>query len=118
MTHCGTTKKHKITKYFDGRLTYNQTNDLVRLEGRELNLSPTEMVLFEYLSSHQGITRSDTTILEHLISIGGYGTEASLRVHIGNMRHKMGNGWGNMYSGVIQTEQDVGYRFAKEVDIN
>ena len=92
-----------------GDLEIDLTGHIVRLQGEEIRLSPTEFALLKQLVTNAG------KVLTHRMLLQGiwgpeYGGEAEyLRVYINRLRHKLESDPANPR--YLLTEPGVGYRF-------
>ncbi len=92
-----------------GDLEIDLTGHIVRLQGEEIRLSPTEFALLKQLVTNAGKVLTHRMLLQ---SIWGpeYGGEAEyLRVYINRLRHKLESDPANPR--YLLTEPGVGYRF-------
>ncbi len=92
-----------------GDLEIDLTGHIVRLQGEEIRLSPTEFALLKQLVTNAGKVLTHRMLLQ---SIWGpeYGGEAEyLRVYINRLRHKLEFDPANPR--YLLTEPGVGYRF-------
>ena len=92
-----------------GDLEIDLTGHIVRLQGEEIRLSPTEFALLKQLVTNAGKVLTHRMLLQ---SIWGpeYGGEAEyLRVYINRLRHKLESDPTNPR--YLLTEPGVGYRF-------
>ena len=92
-----------------GDLEIDLTGHIVRLQGEEIRLSPTEFALLKQLVTNAGKVLTHRMLLQ---SIWGpeYGGEAEyLRVYINRLRHKLESDPANLR--YLLTEPGVGYRF-------
>ena len=92
-----------------GDLEIDLMGHIVRLQGKEIRLSPTEFALLKQLVTNAGKVLTHRMLLQ---SIWGpeYGGEAEyLRVYINRLRHKLESDPANPR--YLLTEPGVGYRF-------
>jgi two-component system, OmpR family, KDP operon response regulator KdpE len=92
-----------------GDLEIDLTGHIVRLQGEEIRLSPTEFALLKQLVTNAGKVLTHRMLLQ---SVWGpeYGGEAEyLRVYINRLRHKLESEPANPR--YLLTEPGVGYRF-------
>jgi len=82
---------------------------VVRRDGRELHLTPTEFELLRVLARNRGRLMTHRDLLVSVWG-GGYGEDTQvLRAHVANLRRKIEPPDGPRY---IKTDPRVGYRFA------
>lgn len=79
---------------------------LVTLNGQEVELSPTEYELLQYLIKNKGRALSREQILNAVWGYDYYGENRTVDTHITRLRTKLGK-----ESGLIQTVRGLGYRF-------
>lgn len=98
------------TLFESGSLRLDDKKHLVTLDGRKIDLTLKEYELLKLLMQHAGnvITRSE--LLRQVWGIDYCGETRTLDMHIGTLRHKLGDPAEN--SRYIQTVRGVGYRFA------
>jgi two-component system, OmpR family, KDP operon response regulator KdpE len=83
----------------------------VRVDGREVRLTPTEFNLLGALARNRGRLLTSRALLKEVWGGEHAGDTPLLRTHIANLRHKLGDGAaGHPY---IRTEPGVGYRFGE-----
>ena len=90
-----------IIKY--GNIVYNITNKTISVDNKTINLSPTELKLFELFIKNIGISISKEDILYHLHN-GDVGSEPALRVQISKLK-KLGLN--------ISNQRAVGYKLER-----
>jgi len=92
-----------------GDLEIDLTGHIVRLQGEEIRLSPTEFALLKQLVTNAGKVLTHRMLLQS-IWVPEYGGEAEyLRVYINRLRHKLESDPANPR--YLLTEPGVGYRF-------
>jgi len=81
---------------------------IVRRDGREVHLTPTEFRLLRTLIAQRGRLLTHTALLKHVWGVGYAQDTQVLRTHIANLRRKL-----ELPDGLrlIQTDHGVGYRF-------
>jgi DNA-binding response OmpR family regulator len=72
-----------------GNLTVDTIEKTVRCEGRELELSPTEYRILEYMSHRPRSVVSKETLLEHLYDYNWEHHSNVIEAHISNLRRKL-----------------------------
>lgn len=87
-------------------LEINLSGHLVSLAGEEIELSPTEYDLLQYLIKNKGRALSREQILNAVWGYDYYGESRTVDTHITRLRTKLGK-----ESGLIQTVRGLGYRF-------
>ena len=89
--------------------------DLVRREvrraGRQIDLSPREFSLLEYLMRHPNQVLTRTQIAEHIWNFDFYAESNVVDVYIGYLRRKIDRGFDQP---LIHTVRGVGYRLSAE----
>lgn len=83
----------------------------VRVDGRPVELTPTEFRLLALLAAHPGRVFSRRMLLEHLRGEAFQGDERTIYAHIKNLRTKLGDD--SAAPRFIQTVFGVGYRFVR-----
>jgi two-component system, OmpR family, KDP operon response regulator KdpE len=84
----------------------------VKLDGREIHLTPTEFNLLGVLARNRGRLMTSRALLEEVWG-AQYVTDAPLlRTHVANIRHKIEHGCTSGWT-YIRTEPGVGYRFSE-----
>ena len=87
-----------------GPLTVDLRTRRVRLEGRELELTPKEFDLLTLLVSDPGAVVSRQRILEEVWDTHWYGPTKTIDVHVASLRRKLGDPrW-------VETVRGVGFR--------
>jgi DNA-binding response OmpR family regulator len=79
----------------------------VRVEGKEISLTPTEVALLHVLMVHRGYMVASDTIIDRVWRILNEGNENSLRVHMHRLRHKLGDS--KRSGGLVETIRGAGY---------
>jgi len=93
---------------FDG-LRINKDSRQVWVQGDMVDLTATEFDLLLALAEHRGMVLSRDQLLEKIWGHDYYGEIRVVDVHIGHIRHKIGEEY-------IATVRGVGYRFEGERD--
>jgi two-component system alkaline phosphatase synthesis response regulator PhoP len=78
------------------------------VDGRPVELTAVEFDLLAALAEHHGLVLSREQLLERVWGYDFYGDERVVDVHIGKIRHKLGD------ARLIATVRGVGYRFQDE----
>ncbi len=86
-------------------------NREVRRAGKQIELSPREFTLLEYLMRHprQVLTRAQIT--EHIWNFDFYGDSNVVDVYIGYLRRKIDRGFDPP---LLQTIRGIGYRLSAQ----
>jgi len=97
-----------------GDVTLDSSKHAVKLGERMLDLTPLEFHILEILmrSAGQVVRRADLCI--HLIEKGYSGSESTLKIHIHNLRLKLGDDMD--HPRYIETVFGIGYRFLEAVE--
>ena len=75
--------------YKSGDLIINDETKQVEVEGREVNLTPTEYNILKFLTKNKGIVYSIEQIYENVWEEQCFGAENIIAVHIRHIREKM-----------------------------
>jgi two-component system, OmpR family, response regulator len=94
-----------------GELTLNLTNRRVMRQGRELDLTPTEFSLMEFLMRYAGQVVTRKMLCEHLWDSNWEGATNVIEVHINRLRSKVDKGYDRP---LIQTVRGRGYSLVAE----
>ncbi len=89
-----------------GELTLNLTNRRVIRQERELDLTPTEFSLLEFLMRYAGQVVTRKMLCEHLWDSNWEGATNVIEVHINRLRSKVDKGYDRQ---LIQTVRGRGY---------
>jgi two-component system KDP operon response regulator KdpE len=81
----------------------------VRLNGEPLHLTKTEFDLLHVLAANRGRLMTHRALLTEVWGPGYENDKQVLRVHMANLRRKLGDGG----RGLIRTDAGVGYRFGE-----
>jgi two-component system alkaline phosphatase synthesis response regulator PhoP len=106
----GTPPSGKLLRF--AALEIDPDAHLARLDGRELDLTPTEFSLLVALASSPGRAFSRLQLLEAATGAAYEGYERSIDAHIKNLRAKLESD--PRHPKYIETVFGVGYRFKKE----
>ncbi len=101
-------RRTKATATFlkTGPLTLDLATRRVTREGRELDLTPTEFSLLEFLMRNAGQVVTRKMLCEHLWEEDWEGVTNVIEVHINRLRNKIDRDFG---SAVVHTVRGVGY---------
>lgn len=83
----------------------------VRVDGKPVNFTATEMRLLHFLASHPGRVFTRDHLLSRAIGDSSYVLDRNIDVHIRALRKKLGE-----HRNLIETIRGVGYRFQDERD--
>jgi DNA-binding response OmpR family regulator len=89
-----------------GSVTLERSGRVVRVDGREVELTQREFDLLEYLMRHAGQVISKDTLLESVWGFLAPGETRTVEVHVAQLRKKLGE------PGLIRTVRGVGYKAA------
>ena len=92
-----------VIEYLDVRI--DRVRHRAYVEGRELDLTPTEFRLLECMLRQPGRAFSRQQLMDAAIGEGAIVLERTIDVHIKTLRRKLGTG------DLIETVRGVGYRF-------
>ncbi len=95
-----------IVEYLDVRI--DRVRHRAYVEGRELDLTPTEFRLLECLLRQPGRAFSRHQLMDAAIGEGAIVLERTIDVHIKTLRRKLGT------ADLIETVRGVGYRFREQ----
>ncbi len=84
----------------------------VLVEGREVQLTPTEFKLLATLARNRGRLMSTQALLSEVWGSAHRSDAPLLRAHVANLRHKIEGGQGKVWL-YIKTEPGLGYRFCE-----
>lgn len=96
-----------------GDLTLDPPSHRVMHGGKEIDLTPTEFSLLEYLMRHPNSTVTKQQILSHVWDWEFEGSQNIVEVYVGYVRRKLANGAGHV---TIDTVRGVGYRLNVAAD--
>lgn len=96
------------TEIRDGSLTLDLRTRCVRRDGREVELTPTEFTLLEFLMRHAGQAVPRRMLCEHLWEADWEGVTNVIEVHINRLRSKIDRGFDRP---LIHTVRGVGYAY-------
>jgi DNA-binding response OmpR family regulator len=91
-----------------GELEVDPAGREVRVDGRPVELTRTEFDLLDTLSAQPRVAFSRRQLLEHVWGGDWYGDDHVIDVHVGNLRHKLGDD--ATAPRYIRTVRGVGYR--------
>ena len=101
-----------VESYGAGRLVVDATRREARLDGRLLDLTPSEWGILTSLTSVPGRPFSRYELVNRVRGYEFAGYERSIDSHVKNLRHKLGPDAG----GVVETVTGVGYRLGLSHD--
>ena len=102
-----------VLSYDRGRLVIDDLSRVVKLDGRQIGLTPTEYALLQILASHPGQALSRARLVELVQGYDFIGNDRTIDAHIKNLRKKIENGEEQR---LVQTVFGYGYRFGGEPD--
>jgi len=91
------------------RLVVDRRTREVRLDGREVTLTPKEFDLLALLARDPGAVCSRERILDQVWDPHWFGPTKTLDVHVSSLRRKLGD------ASVVETVRGVGYRLRSDV---
>ena len=91
-------------------LTINYASCLVKIIGKQVTLSPTELKLLFFFSRNPGRVYSRSQILDHVWGDDTFITDRAIDVHIGRLRSQIEKDMDNPR--YILTVRGFGYKFA------
>lgn len=89
-------------------LTIHKNNHIVTVDGKPLNLTPSEFDILYLLAGNSGRVYSSEDIFKHVWNEEGYGTSKTVMVHVSNLREKLEKA--TKGEKIIQTVWGVGYK--------
>ncbi len=95
-----------------GELTIYPESHQVKLDGRELDLTPTEFDLLVALARRPGRAFTRKNLLEEIGHFPGEGVKRKIDTHVKNLRKKLSGS--SDQPRFIETVHGVGYRFRKD----
>ena len=107
--HDGEKKTGQEEFQYEG-LTINYTSCLVKVSGKQVTLSPTELKLLFFFSRNPGRVYSRSQILDHVWGDDTFITDRAIDVHIGRLRSQIEKDLENPR--YILTVRGFGYKFA------
>ena len=91
-----------------GALEVDPAGREVRVDGNPVDLTRTEFDLLDTLSAQPGMAFSRRQLLEHVWGSDWYGDDHVIDVHVGNLRHKLGDD--AAAPRYVRTVRGVGFR--------
>ena len=107
--HDGEKKTGQEEFQYDG-LTIHYASCLVKISGKQVTLSPTELKLLFFFSRNPGRVYSRSQILDHVWGDDTFITDRAIDVHIGRLRSQIEKDLDNPR--YILTVRGFGYKFA------
>ena len=107
--HDGEKKTVQEEFQYEG-LTINYTSCMVKVSGKQVTLSPTELKLLFFFSRNPGRVYSRSQILDHVWGDDTFITDRAIDVHIGRLRSQIEKDLENPR--YILTVRGFGYKFA------
>ncbi len=96
----------------DGQLVVDWEKHRIWLQGRAVNLTPTEFKLLAILARNPGRAFSRQELADRIFGLEYEGYEDSIYVHVKNLRQKLESGQGRKR---IATVYGIGYRWEDEI---
>jgi len=97
-----------------GKLSINTETHQVKLEGKEIVLTPTEFDLLVVMARRPGRVFTRKTLLKEIGHFPGEGVKRKIDTHVKNLRKKLSDP--DDHPRFIETVHGVGYRFRKVND--
>jgi two-component system response regulator VicR len=98
--------------YASGNLSVNFATNEVKVSGKPVKLTSTEMKLLRHLIRNEGRLLTHENLLTKVWGEGYQDTRDLLRVHIQHLRQKLGDSVNSPR--IIITEHGMGYRFVRQ----
>ncbi len=95
--------------YVFGALVIDTASHSVKIDGREVALTPKEFDLLVFLAGNRGIALSREKILQKVWNYDYFGEDRTVDTHVKMLRSHLGE-----YRGLITTVWGVGYKFDPE----
>lgn len=92
-----------------GGIELNKSAHMVKIDGRDIELSYKEFELLAYFMENKGIALSREKILNHVWNYDYFGDARTIDTHVKKLRSKMGN-----KGELIKTIWGMGYKFEAE----
>ena len=108
----GGTSDPDVRSYGDGRLVVDDRRREARVDGRALDLTPTEWGILTSLASVPGRPFSRYELVNRVRGYEYAGYERSIDSHVKNLRQKLGSGAAEL----VETVTGVGYRLGVDRD--
>jgi phosphate regulon transcriptional regulator PhoB len=106
-------KKSAVEEFQHEGLKINYTSCLVKVHGKSITLSPTELKLLFFLSRHPGRVYSRNQIIEHVWGDDTFITDRAVDVHVRRLRSQIEKDMENPQ--YILTVRGFGYKFADKI---
>jgi phosphate regulon transcriptional regulator PhoB len=103
-------QKSSVEEFQYEGLKINYSSCLVRINGKNITLSPTELKLLFFLSRHPGRVYSRNQIIDHVWGDDTFITDRAVDVHIRRLRSQIEKDMENPH--YILTVRGFGYKFA------
>jgi two-component system phosphate regulon response regulator PhoB len=94
-----------------GKLVVELESHRVILDGKALEMGPTEFKLLQFFMANPDRAYSRAQLLDHIWGVNVYVEERTVDVHIRRLRKALQTG-APVYSDLIQTVRGLGYRFS------
>ncbi len=102
-------KEKNTTKYQFGELLLDDTQHIVSIYGKSIDLTPKEYDLLKFFISNNHIALSREQLLTNVWGYDFYGDDRTVDTHVKTLRHQLGE-----YGKYIETIRKVGYKFDYE----
>lgn len=99
-------KKEDVFKYKDLEVNFKARS--VKIDNKELKLTPKEYELLVYFISNEGIALSREQLLSNIWGYDFFGEDRTVDTHIKMLRNNLGK-----YRDLIVTVRSIGYKFEK-----
>ncbi len=93
-------------KYIFDTLIIDEAAHVVKIDNKEIKLTPKEFDLLVYLVKNENIAISREKILENVWGYDFYGNDRTIDTHIKTLRNNLG-----IYRNNIKTVRGMGYKF-------
>jgi len=103
------TKQNELNQYIYKDLIINYKGHTVKIDSKELKLTPKEYDLLCYFVKNKGIALSREQLLNNIWNYDFFGDDRTVDTHIKMLRNNLGK-----YRDLIKTIRAVGYKFETE----
>lgn len=103
--------KEETEEYCYKDLEINYKSHSVKLENKQLELTPKEYDLLTYFTQNENVALSREQLLSKIWGYDFFGDDRTIDTHIKMLRNKLGK-----YRDLIKTVRSVGYKFETEKD--
>lgn len=102
-------EKQEGESYVFGNLAIDTVSHTVKIDGKEIDLTPKEFELLVFLAKNEGIALSREKILQKVWDYDYFGEDRTVDTHIKMLRSHLGP-----YRSYIETVWGIGYKFNPE----